>query len=151
MSIPRMSVITLGVNDLPRSIAFYTRVFGIQPNDTHEGVAFFELPGVWLTLYPREQLARDISPEINPAMAPGQRSFSGITLAHNARSRDEVLAIFEHLKAAGATIVKPPHDTFWGGFSGYFSDLDGYYWEVAWGPMFDFREDGTLRFRNPAE
>lgn len=148
MTIPRMTVITLGVADLPRSIAFYRQVFGTTPNANYEGVAFFELPGVWLTLYPRDKLAEDISPALDPALDPNTRSFSGITLAHNARSREDVLAIFEHVKAAGATIVKPPHPTFWGGFSGYFQDLDGYYWEVVWGPMFEFAQDGALRFKN---
>jgi len=147
MTIPRMSLITLGVNDLARAKAFYTRVFGTPPTGDHEGVAFFTLPGVWIALYPRADLARDISPTLDPALEPTARSFSGITLAHNARSREDVLAVFDAAQAAGATIVTPPHDTFWGGFSGYFADLDGHYWEVAWGPMFEFSETGDLRFK----
>lgn len=143
MTIPRMTVITLGVTDLAKAARFYETIFGISPNSEYEGVSFFELPGVWLTLYPVEKLAEDISPQLSP----NRSGFSGITLAYNARSRDEVLSIFEEVKTAGASIVKAPEDTFWGGFSGYFADLDGYYWEVVWGPMFDFAPDGSLGFK----
>jgi hypothetical protein len=143
MTIPRMTVITLGVTDLAKAAGFYKTIFGISPNSEYEGVSFFELPGVWLTLYPVEKLAEDISPQLSP----NRSGFSGITLAYNARSRDEVVAIFEEVKTAGASIVKAPEDTFWGGFSGYFADLDGYYWEVVWGPMFDFAPDGSLGFK----
>lgn len=143
MTIPRMTVITLGVTDLAKTARFYETIFGISPNSEYEGVSFFELPGVWLTLYPVEKLAEDISPQLSP----NRSGFSGITLAYNARSRDEVVAIFEEVKTAGASIVKAPEDTFWGGFSGYFADLDGYYWEVVWGPMFDFAPDGSLGFK----
>lgn len=143
MTIPRMTVITLGVMDLAKAARFYETIFGVSPNSEYEGVSFFELPGVWLTLYPVEKLAEDISPQLSP----NRSGFSGITLAYNARSRDEVLSIFEEVKTAGASIVKAPEDTFWGGFSGYFADLDGYYWEVVWGPMFDFAPDGSLGFK----
>jgi len=139
----RVTVVTLGVSDLQKATAFYTRVFGVEPNDQHDGVSFFQLRGTWVTLYPIDKLAEDIG----PGVPPRREGFSGITLAHNARSREDVLAVFKHVRAAGATIVKEPHDTFWGGFSGYFADLDGYHWEVAWGPMFDFDGDGTLRFK----
>ena len=140
MTIPRMTVITLGVTELAKATRFYETIFGISPNSEYEGISFFELSGVWLTLYPVEKLAEDISPQLSPTRS----GFSGITLAYNARSRDEVVAIFEEVKNAGASIVKAPENTFWGGFSGYFADLDGYYWEVVWGPMFDFAPDGSL-------
>jgi uncharacterized protein len=143
MTIPRMTVITLGVADLAKSTRFYETIFGLRPNSAYEGVSFFELPGTWLTLYPIDKLAEDISPQLSAARG----SFSGITLAYNARSKDEVMAIFEQVVAAGAAIAKAPQDTFWGGFSGYFADLDGTYWEVVWGPMFDFATDGSLRFK----
>ncbi len=143
MTIPRMTVITLGVTDLAQATRFYATIFGIRPNMENEGISFFELPGAWLTLYPLDKLAEDISPQLSPTRS----GFSGITLAYNARSKDEVVAIFEEVKTAGAAIVKAPQDTFWGGFSGYFADLDGYYWEVVWGPMFDFAPDGSLRFK----
>ena len=144
MTIPRMTVITLGVMDLPKAARFYETIFGISPNSDYEGVSFFELPGVWLTLYPADKLAEDISPQLSP----DHSGFRGITLAYNARSKEEIMAIFQEARTAGASIIKPPQDTFWGGFSGYFADLDGYYWEVVWGPMFDFAPDGSLRFKN---
>jgi predicted lactoylglutathione lyase len=137
-------MLTLGVADLIRATAFYEAVLGTPPNTSYGGVTFVELPGTWLALYPLKNLAKDIAPEV-PIDRDG---FGGITLACNARSRDEVHAIMERVESAGGRIVKPPQDTFWGGFSGYFADLDGYYWEVAWGPMLAFRDDGALRFKD---
>lgn len=143
MTISRMTAITLGVMDLAKATGFYQAVFGVSPNSDYEGVSFFELPGVWLALYPVDKLAADISPQLSPERS----GFSGVTLAYNARSQDEIRAIFQEVRTAGASIIKPPQDTFWGGFSGYFADLDGYYWEVVWGPVFDFAPDGSLRFK----
>ena len=141
MKIPRLTLLTLGVADLSKATEFYRAVLGTPPNTSYEGVTFIELPGTWISLFPLEDLAKDISPEVS-----GIRSaFSGITLAHNARSKEDVIAILERAKSAGARVVKEPQETFWGGFSAYFADLDGYYWEVAWGPMFEFTEDGALR------
>ncbi len=145
MALSRLSMITLGFADLQPSTAFHRAVFGVAPNDRNEGVVFFELPGTWVALYPLDKLAKDISPDLLPERGP----FSGVTLAHNARSKEQVVAIFDQARAAGARIVKPPQDTFWGGFSGYFAAPDGHYWEVAWGPMFDFAP-GTLRFKPEA-
>ncbi len=143
MNVPRMTVVTLGVADLGRAVAFYTGLTGRGPNPKFEEVAFFELPGTWLSLYPLDKLAEDISPELSPQRA----AFSGITLAYNARSREEVLALVERAKGLGATVAKPPQDTFWGGFSGYIADPDGYHWEIVWGPAFDFTADGALRWK----
>lgn len=143
MKIPRLTVVTLGVVDLGLATKFYEAVLGTSPNTSYEGVTFFELPGTWISLYPLGNLAKDISPEVPTARS----GFSGITLAHNARSKVEVIGIIGRAKAAGARVVKEPQETFWGGFSGYFADLDGYYWEVAWGPMFEFAENGELRFK----
>lgn len=142
-SVPRVSMITLGVADLARSVAFYRRLFGIAPHGEFTEVAFFRLPGTWVTLFPLDRLAEDISPQL----ASTRGAFSGIALAHNEDSREGVLAFVERARAAGATVVKAPTETSWGGFSGYFSDPDGYHWEVAWGPMFDFGPDGALRFK----
>jgi uncharacterized protein len=143
MRIPRLTVVTLGVADLGKATKFYEAVLDTPPNTSYDGVTFIELPGTWISLYPIENLAKDISPEV-----PIRRSgFSGITLAHNALSKDDVIAIIRRAKSAGARVVKEPQDTFWGGFSGYFADLDGYYWEVAWGPMFEFAENGGLKFK----
>ena len=83
----------------------------------------------------------------HPTDTTRQPVFRGFTLAYNARSKDEIVSIFARVAEAGAHIAKSPQDTFWGGYSGYFSDPDGHYWEVAWGPMFDFTEHGDLRFR----
>jgi catechol 2,3-dioxygenase-like lactoylglutathione lyase family enzyme len=138
-----MTVLTIGVRDLERASTFYSSLFGIRPNPDYEGVAFFELQGVWLSLYPLDKLAEDISPDLSPAVS----GFRGMTLAYNARSKDEVRAIFAEVEACGGKIVKPPQDTFWGGFAGYFVDPDGCHWEIAWGPMFDFGPHGDLLFK----
>ncbi|MBE0585942.1 MAG: VOC family protein [Desulfofustis sp.] len=143
MKIPRLSMITLGVADLERAASFYEAVLATPPNRSYNGVAFIELPGSWLSLYPIEELAKDISPEI----APSRGGFSGITLAHNARSKEQVVAIIERARTAGARILREPQETFWGGFNGYFADPDGYCWEVAWGPMFAFDERGEMSFQ----
>ena len=146
MKIPRITILTLGVADLKKATAFYENVLGTPPNTTFDGVTFIELPGTWISLYPLDQLAKDISPEISA----GCHGFSGMTLAYNARSREAVEQIVKCAGTAGGRVVKEPCETFWGGFSGYFADPDGYYWEVAWGPMFDFSETGELRFKSNA-
>lgn len=143
-TIPRMTVITLGVADLARATAFYREIFSTQPITQYEGVTFIPLPGVWLSLYPLEKLAEDIAGD---ARLPAPNTFRGFTLAYNARSKEEIVSIFARAAEAGARIVKAPQDTFWGGYSGYFTDPDGHYWEVAWGPMFEFNEHGDLRFK----
>jgi hypothetical protein len=143
MKISRITMISLGVNDLPKATEFYRQVLSTTPNTSSDAITFIELSGSWLTLYPLAKLAEDISPDLSIHHS----TFSGITLAHNARSKDEVVAILDRAKSAGARIVKEPQDTFWGGFSGYFADLDGYFWEVAWGPMFEFKEDGDMKFK----
>ena len=143
MEITRITILTLGVVDLQKATAFYSAVLSTPPNLSYNGVTFIELPGTWISLYPLENLAKDISSEI-PVIRSG---FSGITLAHNAASREDVIAIVERARSAGARVVKEPQDTLWGGFGGYFSDPDGYYWEVAWGPMFEFTGNGELQFK----
>ncbi len=128
---PRISIITLGVEDLNRSIAFYRDGLGLPTNyKDGEGIAFFQLKGTWLALYPSAALAED-------ACLPAERSrFGGITLAHNVASKEEVVQIIERAVSSGATLLKPAADTFWGGFSGYFADPDGHPWEIAWNPFF---------------
>jgi len=144
MKIPRVSLITLGVSDLSKATAFYAAVLDTPPNRSYDGITFIQLPGAWLALYPLEDLAKDIAPDISISRG----GFGGITLAHNARSREEVRGIMERVASAGGRIVKPPQNTFWGGFSGYFADPDGYYWEVAWGPMFAFSDNGAMCFKD---
>ena len=146
MKIPKITILTLGVADLRKSTEFYKNVLDTPPNTSSDGITFIELPGTWLALYPFEKLAEDISPEIQAARS----GFSGVTLAHNARSKDDAIAIVRRAESAGAQVVKEPQDTFWGGFSGYFADLDGYYWEVAWGPNFEFTENGEMKFKDNA-
>ena len=128
---PRISIITLGVTDLARSVAFYRDGLGLVLYDENtESIAFFQNKGTWLALYPREALAADAG------IATEGSGFSGVTLAHNLRSREEVDELLVVAVSAGATLVKPAQDTFWGGYSGYFSDPDGYLWEIAWNPHF---------------
>ena len=128
---PRISIVTLGVSNLPRSVAFYRDGLGLTLYDENtESIAFFQNKGTWLALYPRDALAADVG---IPTDGSG---FSGVTLAHNLRSKEEVDELLDVAVAAGATLVKPAQDTFWGGYSGYFSDPDGYLWEIAWNPFF---------------
>ena len=138
---PRISLITLGVRDLERSLAFYRDGLGLPTTwDGEKGVVFFQTRGATLALYPLANLAADIGPEFAGLSLP---KFSGLTLAHNVRERHEVDAVLAQAERAGANIEKPAHDTFWGGYAGYFSDPDGHLWEVAWG-AFEFNPDGSL-------
>lgn len=138
---PRISIITLGVNDLERAYRFYHQGLGFptsgKPDDS---IVFLQTGGVCLALYPLEKLAEDVT----PALAPARGAFPGFTLAHNTRSKDEVTAVLALAEAAGGTVEKAAQDTFWGGYSGYFSDPDGYLWEVAYAEFWKFHEDGRL-------
>jgi hypothetical protein len=127
---PRISMITLGVGDLERSRRFYKEGLSLPEHEAGgENVAFFSLAGTWLGLYPRHLLAED-------AKVPGEGSgFPGFSLAHNRASKDDVDATLREAVAAGGRLVKPAEDVFWGGYSGYFSDPDGFLWEVAWNPV----------------
>ncbi len=97
--------------------------------------------GSRLSLYPLKELAADISPEVQPAHA----GFGGITLGHNVRTKAEVAAVLAKVERAGGRIIKPAQDVFWGGHSGYFTDPDGYYWEVAWSPAAPLDDDGFMK------
>ncbi len=129
---PKVGLITLGVRDLARSLAFYRDGLG-WPTHGYKpdaGVVFFALEGTWLALYPRDKLAED-------AGVPDGQGFGGITLAHNEASPEKVDAAYAEAIAAGARAVKPPQKAFWGGYSGYFADPDGYLWEIAFNPFMD--------------
>jgi hypothetical protein len=135
----RVSLITLGVSDLKRSTEFYERLGWRRSKTSAEGITFFQAGGMALALYPRHELAKDAT------VAPEGQGFSGITLAHNTRNRNGVDSVLKEAQAAGATIVKPAQEAFWGGYSGYFSDPDGFLWEVAWNPHFPIAKDGSIR------
>lgn len=138
---PRISLITLGVNDLERAISFYRDGMGLPTEGIvgtgfeHGAVAFFELHGgLRLGLFGQDNLLRDAG---LPAASLGCPVFS---LAHNVGSRDAVDAVMAQAEAAGATIAKPAQDTFWGGYAGCFQDLDRHLWEVAWNPAWALAE-----------
>ncbi|MBX7430617.1 VOC family protein [Mycobacterium sp. Y57] len=133
----RISLITLGVDDLSRARRFYEQGLGWEPRDAPDGVAFYQLPGIALALFGRADLAED-------ARHPVDGRFSGITIAINQRSEADVDAVLIQAAAAGATILKPAEKVFWGGYSGYFADLDGHVWEVALNPAWTINDDGTL-------
>ena len=135
----RVSLITLGVADLKRSREFYERLGWRRSMAKEEGVVFFQAGGMALALYPRHELAKDAK------IAPEGHGFCGISLAYNARNRQEVDLVLAEAQAAGAKLLKAAEDAFWGGYSGYFSDPDGFPWGVAWNPSFPIMEDGSIR------
>jgi len=133
---PRISLITLGVDDLERAVRFYRDGLGLKTEGIvgtefeHSAVAFFDLQaGLKLALWPRASLAHDAGIE---ASAP---SPCEISIGHNVSSKREVDGVMAQAAAAGAVVVKPAQDTFWGGYAGYFQDPDGHLWEVAWNPQ----------------
>ena len=136
---PNISFITLGVADLQRARMFYNALGWAEATQSNEGVAFFELNGIILSLFPRSELAKDAN---LPDSRPG---FTGISIAYNTDSIEETDAVYQHALSCGATAVKPPHKVFWGGYSGYFADPDGHLWEVAHNPFGHFDERGQFR------
>ena len=133
---PRITLITLGVDDLNKSVQFYRDGLGLHTEGIigtefeHGAVAFFDLQaGLRLALWPRESLSHDSG---LPLERPSAMEFC---LAHNMASKAEVDTVMEEARAAGATIVKPAQDTFWGGYAGYFQDPDRHLWEIAWNPQ----------------
>ncbi len=132
---PRISVITIGVDDIGRSLRFYRDGLGLKTEGIigqefeHGAVAFFDLqPGLKLAIWPRASLAND------SGLPPGRASATAFSLGHNVSSQAEVDATMAQAKAAGAVIVKPAQETFWGGYAGYFQDPDGHLWEAVWNP-----------------
>jgi uncharacterized protein len=132
---PRITVITIGVDDLERSLCFYRDGLGL-PTDgiigkefEHGAVVFIDLrAGLRLALWPRRSIAHDAG------LLPSQPSPTEFTLGHNVSSKEEVDAVLQDAEDAGAVIVKPAQETFWGGYTGYFQDPDGHLWEVVWNP-----------------
>jgi len=139
---PRITLITLGVDDLEKAVRFYRDGLGLRTDGIvgtefeHGAVAFFALQGgLKLALWPRKSIAHDTG---LPQSAPSQTDF---TIGHNVSSKAEVDAVMTQARNAGAVVVRAAHDTFWGGYAGYFRDPDGHVWEVAWNPQWELRED----------
>lgn len=134
-----MSLVTLGVADLRRARRFYENGLGWKPGFASEEVVFYETGGPIIALWNRRDLAADAQIEDDEA------TFGGIALAHNVRSRSDVDAVLAEAESAGAAILKSAEETAWGGYSGYFADLDGHLWEVAWNPAWRIAENGAVR------
>lgn len=141
----KITCICLGVRNMEKAIIFYRDKLGFQTDEkgNNPEVIFFNTPGTKFELFPLELLAEDINKDNPPKTTTG---FSGITLAYNVERKEDVNKIIELARNAGAKIVKEPQDVFWGGYHAYFADLDGYYWEVAWGPNFKYDNNGMLVF-----
>lgn len=138
---PSISVLTLGVDDLERSLVFYRDGLGLPTQGIvgrefeHGAVAFFDLQaGVKLAIWNRKDLVHEAKV---PRTAPSPSEF---TIGHNVGSKEEVDQVMEQAKRAGATITDPPHDAFWGGYSGHFQDPDGHLWEVVWNPAWEIED-----------
>jgi uncharacterized protein len=138
---PRITVITIGVNDLERSVKFYRDGLGLPTQGIvgkefeYGAVAFFDLQNsVKLAVWPRKSIARDSGVPLQPPSA------TELTIGHNLNSKNEVNETMEQARKAGAKIVKPADDTFWGGYAGYFQDPDGHLWEVLWNPSWEVKE-----------
>ena len=136
---PNLSFVTLSVHDLARATHFYKALGFTAQEPANEGVTFFELGGVILSLFPRAELAKDA------AVEDSEPGFSGISLAWNVASEVEADEALAHAVACGATLVKAAHKVFWGGYSGYFRDPEGHLWEVAYNPFGRFDERGQFR------
>jgi catechol 2,3-dioxygenase-like lactoylglutathione lyase family enzyme len=136
---PRVSIITLGVQDVARACVFYEMLGFEASSSSRESVTFFDAGGVVLGLYGRGPLAEDATVDDSP---PG---FSGVALAYNARSEVDVDAVLAEAVSAGAKLIKPAGKVFWGGYSGYFADPDGHLWEVAFNPYFKLSDDGRIQ------
>jgi len=138
---PRITLLTIGVDDLERSLRFYRDGLGLKTEGIvgrqfeHGAVAYFELQaGLKLAIWPRESIAHD------SGIPLGKPSPTEFTIGHNVSSKAEVDAVMEQARQAGAVIVKRAHDTFWGGYAGYFQDPDRHLWEVAWNPQWVLSE-----------
>ncbi|MGM3000349.1 glyoxalase [Bacillus sp. AFS054943] len=140
----RLNLLTLGTKDIVKSHNFFKKLgfdTSIRGTESNPFIIFFRNEGTRIALYPMEELAKDINNEAPPAISIG---FSGITLAYNAKSMEEVDEVIKSAKLAGAKIIKEPKKNDWGGYGGYFTDLDGYYWEVAFGEDWEFDKSNML-------
>jgi uncharacterized protein len=141
---PRVSFVTLGVDDVGRSRRFYQALGFKASSASQDAVAFFDAGGIVLSLFGRDALAEDVG------VRPSQPGFSGISLAHNVNSESEVDQVLGEAVAAGAKLLKPGQKAFWGGYSGYFADPDGHLWEVAYNPFMPLDANGRVTLPAPA-
>lgn len=136
----KLHLITLGVDDLQKSLDFYEKGLGWKKSGkSMDNFALFDLGGIILALHPRHELADDTTLKYQPT------TFSGLTISHNTKSEREVDEILKKVAKLGATIVKPAQKVYWGGYSGYFKDPDGHLFEVAYNPFWEFDENGNVK------
>jgi catechol 2,3-dioxygenase-like lactoylglutathione lyase family enzyme len=140
---PHISLVTLGVRDLEKAIAFYEGLGLVKAGFDNDDVAFFDMGGLALGLFVWDELAKDAE------QRPESSGFRGLSLAWNRSSEAEVDAVFVKAKALGAAITKAPERVFWGGYSGYFTDLDGHLWEIAYNPTWPLRANGAMELPPP--
>lgn len=133
-----ISIITLGTRDIQRGADFYEALGFNRSEKSDENIVWFRTGSTVLGLYPWDALADDVG------VASDGSGFRGVTLALNMRSKDEVDEMIERARGLGASIIKEPQDVFWGGYSSYFRDRDGHFWEVAWNPFTEVDEEGRL-------
>lgn len=138
----KLNLITLGVDDFERAVNFYEKGLGWKKSPASvDGLAVFPLGGITLSLHSRKELADDATLP-NPEV---RREFPGLTLSYNAKSEQEVDEVLKEVEGLGATIIKPAQKVFWGGYSGYFKDLDGHLFEVAYNPFWEMDENDNLK------
>lgn len=136
----KLNLITLGVDDFQRSLNFYEKGLAWKKSDkSMDDLALFPLGGITLALYPRQALAEDATLHYQPS------EFPGLSFSYNAKSEKEVDEILKQVEKLGAKIIKSAQKVFWGGYSGYFKDLDGHLFEVAFNPFWDFDENDNLK------
>ena len=136
----RLSIVTLGVDDLTRARSFYEALgWRIASEVNADSIVCFTLNGIGFSLYPREKLSEDIG-----LRGGGGNAMGAVTLAYNVREREHVAKVLDEAERAGGAIVKPAQDVFWGGHSGYFADPDGHLWEVAWNPFSPLDDAGNF-------
>lgn len=134
----KINIITLGVKDYKKSLAFFEKGLGWEKSSaSQDDIAFFPLGGMAMALYPRDLLEKDATVKFD-------KGYAGITLAYNAKNEKEVDEVLDTVKKLGAKIIKPAAKVFWGGYSGYFEDIDGHLWEVAHNPFLEFDEKDNL-------
>lgn len=145
MKMDRLNLLTLGVRDMVASLKFYRDGLGFEVSiigdEEQPGVIFFKNKGTRISLFPVEELILDIASEVELTAPTG---FTGVTLAYNGKSKAEVDQVMAQAVAAGAEMIKAPQTTSWSGYGGYFKELNGFYWEIAYGPDWEFDENDML-------